>query len=699
MPDLSIILNVHREAIYVRRTIHSLADAAARAEENGVQTELVIVFDRSDEATVTAVKSSPFYGFTAVRFVEVDHGSLGLARNSGISAAEGEYIWLADADDLVSANSIIAMYELASKQPRSVIFPEYLIAFGEAYWVARYYDDTVVTTADFAFGHPYISRIFTHKKNLDGLSYKDLRLSTGYAYEDWHFNCELRARGLSFRIAPQTLFFYRQRKGSLLKQANAISVGQIPHSTLFDPETFPVRVRQEEVDSSASERAARRDVIRCENHRAALFDDPVCREMLAAAIRIDPGINIYLIKTTSEGWSNVFPNQHWGHDYAQVCELVAGRPFTDIVLFPTLRVGGGEKYIIDVLCALAEQDRAYRGLVITGEATDNHEWIERLPPGTTFLDIFNIFPWLDETARDLLLLRLIAAVGQNSRLHLKASPFAHRWFGRFSTVMGRHCQAAYYRFCDEQVWIDGISIEIGWGFEFISTEVSNIASIVTDHQKIVDDDRNRIGVFQDRWKCLYAPHNPIQHISRPTPSFRILWASRISKQKLPELLPCIVRAVCEVLPRVNFVAAGDCDPGMEACVEKLRSTPGLEYRGGYNRFDTLEPLSFDALLYTSTFDGLPNIILEAMGHGLPVIAPDVGGIAEAVQTGKTGWLIPQESDEDLLVQLYVDAVVALYRDWDFARRMGEAGREMVSVRHSTVRHRQQVREIFLSNEG
>jgi len=96
---------------------------------------------------------------------------------------------------------------------------------------------------------------------------------------------------------------------------------------------------------------------------------------------------------------------------------------------------------------------------------------------------------------------------------------------------------------------------------------------------------------------------------------------------------------------------------------------------------------------------LPNVILEAMGHGLPVIAPDLGGIREAVQTGKTGWLLPSQPDEHMLVQTYVDAVLDLYGDWSRARQMGQAARELVLAQHSPEQHRRQVQTIFLRDGG
>ena len=67
--------------------------------------------------------------------------------------------------------------------------------------------------------------------------------------------------------------------------------------------------------------------------------------------------------------------------------------------------------------------------------------------------------------------------------------------------------------------------------------------------------------------------------------------------------------------------------------------------------------NFDAFIYTSSFDGMPNIILETMACGLPVVAPDVGGIGEAVVSGKTGHLVSNMADDDALTDAYMDAVL------------------------------------------
>ncbi len=700
IPDVSVILNVHREARYVRRTLRSLNEAVAHAASHGIHCELVVVFDRADDLTRTMVRQAPMGAFVDARYVEVDHGSLGLSRNSGIEAARGVCVWLSDADDLVSYNSIVQMFAETRLNPNAVVFPQYVIAFGEFSVVSRYFDDSVITTADFVYEHPFISRIFVRREALAGLRFQDLRVSSGFAYEDWHFNCELRARGMAFRVAPQTLMFYRQRKGSLLRQADSASIREIPHSTLFDPAAFAERVAREEAQVPAPVRAERRAEARARNPVREVLDDAVCQDLIAAANRIDTAVNVVLIEWAGKG-GNVFPDDHWGHDLAKACALVGDGRYTDVVLLPYLGAGGAEKYLLDVLDALAAEDPDFRCLVISGEGTRDHPWLSRLPNNSVFLDVFNAFPWCDEQDRDLLVLRLVMAVrGRNLRLHLKDSTFGLRWFSKFSAAVSTRFATVYYRFCGTRIPFGRGHVELGLGFDFISNEIDNLRWLVSDHERIVQEDRDRLGVDGEKWHCLYAAHTVAPLPVRKRPSYRLLWASRICRQKRPDLLPRIVRAVRTVLPHVQFTAAGvaDATPEGERWLDDMRATDGLQYSGAYDRFEALHPQDYDGLVYTSDFDGLPNVVLEAMACGLPVVAPDVGGIGEAVDSDRTGWLVPATRDTEAMVADYVAAIVDLYENWERSRSMGLAGRELVEQRHAPQRHRRAVAKIFLGRE-
>jgi glycosyltransferase involved in cell wall biosynthesis len=82
----------------------------------------------------------------------------------------------------------------------------------------------------------------------------------------------------------------------------------------------------------------------------------------------------------------------------------------------------------------------------------------------------------------------------------------------------------------------------------------------------------------------------------------------------------------------------------------------------------------DALVIASAREGLPNIALEAMAAGRPVIATAVSGTPEAVVDGETGWLVPPR-DPDALAAV----IRCLLGDLDHARAMGERGRARVEA--------------------
>ena len=71
-------------------------------------------------------------------------------------------------------------------------------------------------------------------------------------------------------------------------------------------------------------------------------------------------------------------------------------------------------------------------------------------------------------------------------------------------------------------------------------------------------------------------------------------------------------------------------------------------------------------------DGIPNVIMEALSCGMPVVATDVCGVGEVIRNGETGYLIPQRDPAAL-----ADAIRRMLSDREAALRMAQTGRELV----------------------
>ena len=85
----------------------------------------------------------------------------------------------------------------------------------------------------------------------------------------------------------------------------------------------------------------------------------------------------------------------------------------------------------------------------------------------------------------------------------------------------------------------------------------------------------------------------------------------------------------------------------------------------------------DLFAHPTLFEGSSLVTLEAMSHGLPVVASRVGGIPDKVVQGETGFLVSPGDARELAARLRF-----LITDPEGRSRMGRAGRERVATRFS-----------------
>ena len=92
---------------------------------------------------------------------------------------------------------------------------------------------------------------------------------------------------------------------------------------------------------------------------------------------------------------------------------------------------------------------------------------------------------------------------------------------------------------------------------------------------------------------------------------------------------------------------------------------------------------------TTTAEGFSRVLLEAMTAGIPVVASDDGGNAEAVAHGTTGYIVPAKDTKAL-----ADRLDELIKDGEKRKRMGAAGRARVKEMFTMERYVGSIEKLY-----
>jgi starch synthase (maltosyl-transferring) len=129
-------------------------------------------------------------------------------------------------------------------------------------------------------------------------------------------------------------------------------------------------------------------------------------------------------------------------------------------------------------------------------------------------------------------------------------------------------------------------------------------------------------------------------------------------------------------PDWHLVLVGD-GPERGWLLARLAARPALTERVHWlGRRDDVPALlaAADLLVLSSLWEGMPNVVLEAMAARRPVVATAVEGSEDLVTPGQTGWLVPPR-DPAALGQALLEAALDPVR----CRRFGVAGRARVEA--------------------
>ena len=151
---------------------------------------------------------------------------------------------------------------------------------------------------------------------------------------------------------------------------------------------------------------------------------------------------------------------------------------------------------------------------------------------------------------------------------------------------------------------------------------------------------------------------------------------RLYDEKRPMLWIEMAARVARHSSQPHFVIFGT-GPRAEAVRERARQL-GIDNRlhlPGTTDDPKRAISAIDVFVLTSSFEGTPNVLLEAQLLGVPVVATDAGGTREALEPGTTGWLVTEPTAADL-----ADRVLAVLNDPKWRSQVRTSGPRFVTER-------------------
>ena len=164
---------------------------------------------------------------------------------------------------------------------------------------------------------------------------------------------------------------------------------------------------------------------------------------------------------------------------------------------------------------------------------------------------------------------------------------------------------------------------------------------------------------------------------RPEPG-RVLFVGRLVEKKGVNVL---LSAAADVpAARIVIVGDGPIGPELRAQAASLGIAERVEFVGARTRAEVMAELARAAVVALPSQvgaggdqDGVPVVLGEAMAAGVPVVASDIGGLAEYVSDGDTGRLVPPGSVPELAA-----ALGELIADPDAAEKLAVAASDRMA---------------------
>jgi len=637
-PLVSVVIPCFNYGVFVEAAVDSVL---AQTVSN---IEIIIVDGGSTDTYTKDLLVRLKRPKTQIFFREGRH-FVGSNRNFGIERARGRYICCLDADDTIAPTYFEkALFFLETYAYDCVSTAINLVGVRQGtVSLFEFPDLEAMTTGN----HVHTCALFRRSLWSRSGGYHDTGIGSEHIAEDWDYFIRLAAQGARIRnICGEALFNYRIHENGSLSSTNVRSI-QDQRKTILNRNKSMLGYKRKRLSTKQASRT-----LRCVKVGGMLAD--------------------------------------------QMTSPERDREPTLMLALPFLIVGGAERLLSEVVRGLRRE--GWHIIVVTtipqkSKDGDSSSWfatstaqIYRLPSFLKRLEWDDFTDYLIDTRKPDCL--LVAG--------------SHYFYERLPQLRSRLPSMAI---------VDLLFNTIGH-VDSHKLYKTMFTSVIAENQE-VERWLKSIGWSTDRIKCIksgidtneYVPVNPImawrESLGIAPDALIVGYSGRLSEEKAPDIFIKIAR-LCASEPKIHFVMTGGGP--MAKLIDHEVSSLNVKNVTYLGLVDDVKAVvgQYDLLVLPSRNDGRPQIVLEALAMGIPVIASAIGGLPELVFDGQTGYLCTPAD-----AQAFSDCILKLMLDKNKLEEMKTVSRRfavnqlkitsMVEAYHDTLLDTIKINQIELNN--
>jgi glycosyltransferase involved in cell wall biosynthesis len=255
----------------------------------------------------------------------------------------------------------------------------------------------------------------------------------------------------------------------------------------------------------------------------------------------------------------------------------------------------------------------------------------------------------------------------------------------YGKALSRSSAIVAYLFCND---LDANGHAVGYPNRNFYRYHDVLTAVATDSNFLADDLRTRFQLPPSH--KLVVLNTPVELAIPlvPPPAEdagrrrQVFWAGRFTRQKRVD----VVASIAERLPEVDFRLWGATKN--EAALLSLPTNVAVE--GTYENFADLPLSQCDLWLYTSQWDGVPNMLFEVASTGIPLVSSLSGGCGEVLIEGLCERIAQVEN-----VDAFVRSIGTVLADPAAARDRARMLRDRIRVERTPVAYRDAVAHLLL----